>query len=88
MLPGRVDATLCSCCILFIAVCTESDGKLNRGLAMRLQFCVSYLIDKATHVNVSARMCVVCTCMCGRGGGLRHNSALYVNEAVALVRIT
>ena len=54
-------------CFLFFAVCTESDGKLNRGLAMRLQFCVSYLIDKATHVNVSARMCVVCTCMCGRG---------------------
>ena len=87
MLPGRVDATLRSCCILFIAVCTESDGKLNRGLAMRLQFCVSYLIDKATHVNVSAHMCVVCMCMCGRGRSSTH-SALYVNEAVALVRIT
>ena len=41
-------------CVLFLAVCTESDGKLSRGLGTRLQFCVSY-IDMAAHVY---------TCMC------------------------
>ena len=28
-------------CILFLAVCTESDRKLNGGLSTMLQFCVS-----------------------------------------------
>ena len=36
VLPSKL-----SDCILFLAVCTESDRKLNRGLSTTLQFCVS-----------------------------------------------
>ena len=56
--------------ILFLAVCTESDGKLNRGLATRLHFCVSYDLRKKSHRHSCLFACVctrMCVCMCGRG---------------------
>ena len=96
---GRsLDTRLLSDYILFLEVCTESDGKLNRGLATRLHFCVSYDLRKKSHRHscsfacVCTHMCVLCVCACVGGGGPPHHSfnALYVNlnEDVALVRIT
>ena len=73
MLPWilwRVGVALLSDCILFLAVCTECDGKLNRGLATRLQFCVSYdrfyFSKKKSQHRCSCmcvRACVVCVCV-------------------------
>ena len=63
-------------CILFIAVCTESDGKLNGSLAMRLYHMIlGNLIDIATHVHVSAHTCHVH--MHVWEGEVFDNSALY-----------
>ena len=94
MLPlilWRVDVALLSDCILFLAVCTESDGKLNRGLATRLLFFISYDLTKKSHWHsclcacVCVRTCVSCVRACV--GGV---TSLYVklNETLALARIT
>ena len=46
-------------CILFLAVRTESDGKLNRGLATRLQFCESYVLRKSLiYITARVHVCV------------------------------
>ena len=61
MLPlilQRVGVALLSDCILFLTVCTESDGNLNKGLATRLLFCVSYDLRRKSLINIGGRVCV------------------------------
>ena len=84
----------CSACLLqdFAICCTESDGKLNRGLPTRLYFCVSYDVRKShqhscscVHVCVCVGVhCVcmymrVCVSMFGRERSSTSLIALYVN---------
>ena len=53
----RVGVTLLSDCILFLTVCTESDGKLNRGLATRLLFLYRMILRKSL-IDIAACVCV------------------------------
>ena len=82
----RVDVALLSDCILFLAVCTESDENwLNRGLATRLLSCD---LTKKSHQHSC-----LCACVCVYvhvWEGVTSLTALSVCEveAVAFVRIT
>ena len=71
----------------FLPVCTESDRKLNSGLATSLQFCIPCDLRKKSHQPSCSCVCVhacvscvyvyVCVCMCGRG-----RSSTYVTHCL------